>query len=129
MASTSTVASVERLKAGEATPCRWIISEGPGLTLSSSKEDSEAMLSFWGAALITQGIMASQVQGVRGSRFVRVYFQKKLTIWPVIPILMVYSTKPRKAVSCIRSQWATYGQHRWSRNSRSRERWLLKPLW
>lgn len=128
MASISIVASVERLKPGHPF-CRWVISEGPDLTLSSSKEGSEAMLSFWSAALMTQGLMASQVQRVTGSKFMRALFPEKPTIWPIIAILMVYSAKPGKALSYIRTPWATYGQHRWSRNSRSCERWLLKPLW
>ena len=58
--SSSTMESGKGLKAKVSTlSCRWDMPEGPGLAPSCSLEALVAMLSFYAAAFISQGIVVS----------------------------------------------------------------------
>lgn len=68
------------------------------------------------------------VQSATDSESMRACFQENLLICLAIAAFIVYGTGLRMMVSCIRSQWATYGPHKLSRDSRKHERMLLKHL-
>ena len=64
------------------------------------------------------------VQSATGSEPTRACFQEDL----LIASFIVCGTGLRTAVACIRSQWATYGPHRMSTDSKKHERMLLKHV-
>lgn len=126
---TSSSTMTSEWEQGRAMPaCRWDMPEGPDLFLSCSKETLVAMLSLQGVASRTQGIMGNWVWRVIGSGLVRASTSRRVQCAVSHCCLNGILCGGEERVSCIRSQWTTYGHCGWSRDSRSHEKRLLKSL-
>ena len=130
--SSSTIASGKGLRTGEINlSYRWDILESQDLALSCkyhfhfNKGASVTVPSLLGAASVIQGIRDSWVWGVLNWGHL---FPERPHMHLPVDVQMVCNTELRWATSYVRDSRATFGYHRWLRDSRRHERRLLKPL-